>query len=112
MFVAFGIVFSLGLASATPSACPPAWGGYFSSILSVIHIVLGVVIALKAVSPRAEEHQVAKLSWSTIVLFLGSIVLYGLMLTRGDPQLANIGQLRLSISTRNVPLNEEHSSPS
>lgn len=82
MFAAFGIFFA-GFGTRYTFGTGARMGpGYFPTVLGVILIVLGVVIALMALSPKAEEHKVAKFSWSTIILILGSVVLFGLMLTR------------------------------
>jgi hypothetical protein len=82
MFAAFGVFFS-GFGTQYTFGTGARMGpGYFPTVLGVILIVLGVVIALTALSPKAEENKVAKFSWSTIILILGSVVLFGLMLTR------------------------------
>ena len=57
--------------------------GYFPTVLGVLLIVLGASIALAALSPKAEEHHVAKFDWRTILLVLGSVVLFGVLLNRG-----------------------------
>ena len=82
MFVAFGVFFS-GFGTQYTFGTGARMGpGYFPTVLGVILIIMGVIIALTALSPKAEEHKVAKFSWSTILLILGAVVLFGLMLTR------------------------------
>ena len=82
MFAAFGVFFS-GFGTQYTFGTGARMGpGYFPIVLGVILIVLGVVIALMALSPKAEAHKVANFSWFTIILILGSVVLFGLMLTR------------------------------
>ena len=82
MFGAFGLFFS-GFGTQYTFGTGARMGpGYFPTVLGVILMVMGVIIALMALSPKAEEHKVAKFSWPTIVLILGSVVLFGLMLTR------------------------------
>ena len=82
MFAAFGIFFA-GFGTQYTFGTGARMGpGYFPTVLGTILIVLGVAIALAAMSPKAEEHRVAKFSWFTILLVLGSVVLFGLLLNR------------------------------
>ena len=82
LFSAFGIFFSGFGTRYTFGSAARMGPGYFPTVLGVILIVMGVGIALMALSPKAEAHKVARFSWSTIILILGSVVLFGLFLPR------------------------------
>jgi hypothetical protein len=82
MFATFGIFFA-GFGTQYTFGTGARMGpGYFPTVLGILLIILGVFIALMALSSKAEEHKVARFSWPTILLILGSVVLFGLMLTR------------------------------
>ena len=82
LFAAFGLFFS-GVGTRYTFGTAARMGpGYFPTVLGIILIILGVVIALGALSPKAEEQRVQKFSWPTILLVLGSVVLFGLLLQR------------------------------
>jgi uncharacterized integral membrane protein len=82
LFAAFGLFFS-GVGTRYTFGTAARMGpGYFPTVLGIILIILGVVIALGALSPKAAEHRVQKFSWPTILLVLGSVVLFGLLLNR------------------------------
>ena len=82
MFAAFGLFFAGFGTRYTFGSAARMGPGYFPTVLGVILVVMGVVIALMALSPKAEEHKVDRFSWSTIILILGSVVLFGLFLPR------------------------------
>jgi hypothetical protein len=82
LFAAFGLFFSGFGTRYTFGTAARMGPGYFPTVLGIILVILGVVIALAALSPRAEASHVAKFSWSTIFLVLGSVVLFGLLLNR------------------------------
>jgi uncharacterized integral membrane protein len=83
MFAAFGIFFSGFGARYTFGSAARMGPGYFPTVLGIILIVLGAVIALTALSAKAEVHSVAKFAWPTILLVLGSVVLFGALLNSG-----------------------------
>ena len=82
LFTAFGLFFSGFGTRYTFGTAARMGPGYFPTVLGVILIIFGVVIALGALSPKTEESRVQKFSWATILLVLGSVVLFGLLLTR------------------------------
>ena len=82
MFAAFGLFFSGFGTRYTFGSAARMGPGYFPTVLGVILIVMGAIIALTALSPKAEEHRVQKFSWPTILLVLGSVVLFGILLQR------------------------------
>ena len=71
LFAAFGLFFS-GVGTRYTFGTAARMGpGYFPTVLGIILIILGVVIALGALSPKAEEQRVQNFSWPTILLVLG-----------------------------------------
>lgn len=82
MFAAFGIFFSGFGTRYTFGSAARMGPGYFPTVLGIILIVLGAVITMGAISPKAEEHRVAKFSWPTILLVLGAVVLFGFLLNK------------------------------
>jgi hypothetical protein len=82
MFAGFGLFFA-GFGSRYTFGSAARMGpGYFPTMLGALLILLGAVVALKALSPRAEEHRVAKFSWPVISLILGPVLLFGLLLNK------------------------------
>jgi len=88
LFAAFGLFFSGFGTRYTFGSAARMGPGYFPTVLGILLIVLGAAIALAALSPKAEEHRVAKFDWRTIVLVLGAVVLFGALLNRGGLILA------------------------
>ena len=82
MFGAFGLFFS-GFGSQYTFGTGARMGpGYFPTVLGILLAIIGIVIALMALSPKAEEQKIDPFSWATIFLILGSVVVFGLLLTR------------------------------
>lgn len=80
MFVAFGLFFA-GFGTRYHFGSAARMGpGYFPTVLGCILIVLGIIIAVSGLSPRAPEQKVGRFAWSTLLLVLGPIVLFGLLL--------------------------------
>lgn len=80
MFFGFGIAFAgigTDYAFGTAARMGP---GYFPMMVSGIMILLGLLVAIRGLSPKAEIDHVEKFAWSTLLLVLGPIVLFGLLL--------------------------------
>ena len=82
MFAAFGLFFAGFGTRYTFGSAARMGPCYFPTVLGVILVIMGAVIALMALSSKAETQKVDRFSWSTIVLILGSVVLFGLFLPR------------------------------
>jgi uncharacterized membrane protein len=80
MFVAFGVFFAGFGTQYTFGTAARMGPGYFPTVLGCILILLGIVVAVRGLSPKAEEHQVDRFAWSTLLFVLGPIVLFGLLL--------------------------------
>jgi hypothetical protein len=80
MFVAFGVFFA-GLGSQYTLGSAASMGaGYFPTVLGCILVVLGIIVAVGGLSPKAAEDKVDRFAWSTLLFILGPIVLFGLLL--------------------------------
>jgi hypothetical protein len=96
LFAAFGLFFSGFGTRYTFGSAARMGPGYFPTVLGVILVILGAVIALSALSAKAEEHHVAKFDWRTIALVLGSVVLFGVLLNRAGLIIALIAVVMVS----------------
>jgi uncharacterized membrane protein YfcA len=80
MFIAFGLFFA-GFGTQYTFGTGARMGpGYFPTALGVILMLLGLVVAISATRPKATEEKVDKFAWSTLLLILGSVVLFGILL--------------------------------
>jgi uncharacterized membrane protein len=80
MFVAFGVFFA-GLGSQYTLGSAASMGaGYVPTVLGCILMVLGIIVAVGGLSPKAAEDKVDRFAWSTLLFILGPIVLFGLLL--------------------------------
>lgn len=80
MFVAFGLFFAGFGTRYTFGSAARMGPGYFPTVLGCILMVLGIIIAVSGLAPKAPEQKVGRFAWSTLLLVLGPIVLFGLML--------------------------------
>jgi hypothetical protein len=80
LFTAFGLFFTgFGMRYTFGSAAEMG-PGYFPSLLGLLMMGMGLFIAAGALSPKAEEHKMERFAWTTLLLILGSVVLFGLLL--------------------------------
>ncbi|WP_020653105.1 tripartite tricarboxylate transporter TctB family protein [Massilia niastensis] len=80
LFTAFGLLFAgFGTRYAFGSAADMG-AGYFPTLLGVLMTLIGLFVAAGALSPKAEEQKVNRFAWTTLLLVLGSVVLFGLLL--------------------------------
>ena len=80
LFLAFGAFFA-GEGSHYHFGSAGRMGpGYFPTMLGMILMLLGLAVALGAVSRNATRETVERFSWPTLAFILGPVVLFGLML--------------------------------
>lgn len=72
-FAGFGVQYSMGSAAKMGP-------GYFPTSLGVILAIMGAVITVSAVSPKATETHVDRFHFRELVLVLGAVVLFGVLL--------------------------------
>ncbi|MCE5281865.1 MAG: tripartite tricarboxylate transporter TctB family protein [Deltaproteobacteria bacterium] len=80
MFTATGIVFALIGTQYKFGSAAQMGAGYFPIVVSVVMSLLGIVISLHALTPKAEEEQVPAFYWKKLFLVLGPIVLFSVVL--------------------------------
>jgi flagellar motor component MotA len=56
--------------------------GYFPFFLGILMTVLGLIVAVKALSATAAIEAIPKFNWKVIAQITGAVVLYGLLLPR------------------------------
>jgi hypothetical protein len=82
MFVGFGAFFAGFGSEYTFGSADRMGPGYFPTLLGIIVIVLGIIVAVSGLSAKAEEEKVDKFDWRTLFFVLFPIVLFGLVLNR------------------------------
>ncbi|WP_353148527.1 tripartite tricarboxylate transporter TctB family protein [Pollutimonas bauzanensis] len=80
MFVAIGIGFALGATSYSMGTAARMGPGYFPFWLGVCLTILGAVVALGALSPKAQEAELEKFDWKISFIVIGSVALCGVLL--------------------------------
>jgi hypothetical protein len=80
MFVGFGVFFAAFGTQYTFGSAAHMGPGYFPTVLGLILVVLGIVISVGSLSSKAGTEKVGKFAWSTLLLVLGPIALFGLLL--------------------------------
>lgn len=80
MFFAIGSGFALGATSYSMGTAARMGPGYFPFWLGVCLALLGSVVAITAMLPKAEHVKLEKFDWGIAVILLGSVALSGLLL--------------------------------
>jgi len=80
MFLAIGVFFAVVAAGYQMGTAARMGPGYFPFWLGVVLALLGVVVALTALSPEAEENHVDRFDWRILAVIIGAVILYGLLL--------------------------------
>lgn len=80
MFVAIGLGFALGATKYSLGTTARMGPGYFPFWLGVCLAVLGAVVAITAMSAKAEHSELEKFDWKLALIIVGSVVVSGLAL--------------------------------
>lgn len=80
MFIGFGAFFAGFGTQYTFGTAARMGPAYFPTVLGIILMLLGLIVAIEGMSPKAEEDKVKRFDWQTLLLVLGPIVLFGLLL--------------------------------
>lgn len=80
LFAAFGAFFTYFSMQYPMRSAANAGPGYFPFYLGVLLIILGAIVSLGALSPRAPQEKVERFDFRVLVLVLGSVVAFGLLL--------------------------------
>lgn len=80
MFVAIGIFFAANAIEYSMGTAAKMGPGYFPFWLGAILAILGVIIAISGLSPKAEPTVVEGFNFRIMLLVLGAVVLFGILL--------------------------------
>ncbi|MDB5797480.1 MAG: hypothetical protein JWP36_1382 [Paucimonas sp.] len=72
-FAGFGTQYTFGTAARMGP-------GYFPTVLGVLLMILGAIVAVGGLSSKNTEEKVQKFAWDVLLLILGAIVLFGVLL--------------------------------
>lgn len=80
MFIALGLGFAWQATSYQMGTAARMGPGYFPFWLGIVLALLGAIVLIGSLSPKATETHVEKFDWRIAFLVLGSVVLYGVVL--------------------------------
>jgi len=81
MFIAFGAFFGGFGTQYTIGTAAKMGPGYFPISLGVLLMALGLLVSLKALSPKADAEEVGKFDWFVIGWILAGVVAFGILLS-------------------------------
>lgn len=82
MFVAFGAGFAVYGARYAFGTAERMGPGYFPTVLGLLLVAIGVVVAVGGLVGKGEVEQIGKFAWPTLLLIIGPVALFGLLLER------------------------------
>lgn len=82
MFVIFGVLFIAWSTDYQFGSTQRMGPGYFPTILGILLVLLGILVALPSLKADAEETHVGKIGWRGLIVILGSVILYAVLLPR------------------------------
>lgn len=82
MFFALGVLFILWSREYQFGSSQRMGPGYFPTILGWLMALLGIAIALPAMSAKAPIVKVDRIGWRGLIIVLGAVVIYALTLLR------------------------------
>jgi len=80
MFVILGLGFAWQATSYQMGTAARMGPGYFPFWLGICLAALGAVVALTALSPKAEETEVERFNFKTLGIIIVSVILFGVLL--------------------------------
>lgn len=80
MFTAIGLGFAFQATQYSMGTSGRMGPGYFPFWLGICLAILGAVVALGALSPKATETTVEKFDFKILFIIIGSVVLFGVLL--------------------------------
>lgn len=80
LFAAFGAFFTYFSTQYAMRTAANAGPGYFPFYLGLLLLILGVIIALSALSHKADRENVDRFDPKVLLLVLGSVVAFGVLL--------------------------------
>ena len=82
MFIAFGLLFIVWSTDYQFGTTQRMGPGYFPTILGILLVVLGILVALPTFKSDTHETHVGKIGWRGLIVILGSVILYAILLPR------------------------------
>jgi len=80
MFVVIGLFFAFYAREYQMGTAAKMGPGYFPFWLGVIMAILGALIGASALSSKAENNEVGRLSFRPLFIIIGSVILYGILM--------------------------------
>ncbi len=80
MFVALGVGFAIGATEYSMGTAARMGPGYFPFWLGVCLALLGSVVTIGAMSPKAEESDMERFDWKIAIIVIGSVAIGGVLL--------------------------------
>lgn len=80
MFLAIGVGFALGATSYSMGTAARMGPGYFPFWLGVLLALLGGIVAIGALSAKAEETELERFDWKIAIIIVGTVALSGVLL--------------------------------
>jgi hypothetical protein len=81
MFVLFGMFFAGAGSQYTFGSAARMGPGYFPTVLGLITVLIGILVAVGSMSAKASPEKVDRFAWGTLAFILVPIVLFGLLLS-------------------------------
>jgi hypothetical protein len=82
MFVTFGVLFIVWSTEYQFGTTQRMGPGYFPTVLGIMLVGLGILVALPSIRHDAAEAHVDPIGWRGLLVILGSVVLYAILLPR------------------------------
>ncbi|HYD59951.1 MAG TPA: tripartite tricarboxylate transporter TctB family protein [Noviherbaspirillum sp.] len=79
---AFGLFFAVVGSQYRFGTAAKMGPGYFPTVLGCVVVVLGLLVTLTSMSPKAAQERVPAFAWKPLVLVLGAVALFGLLLNQ------------------------------
>jgi hypothetical protein len=80
MFIALGLGFAWQATSYQMGTAARMGPGYFPFWLGIVLALLGAIVLMGSLMPKATETRVDRFDWRVVFLVIGSVVLYGVVL--------------------------------
>ncbi len=82
MFVIFGVLFIVWSHEYQFGTTQRMGPGYFPTVLGILLVFLGILVALPTFKHDSEETHVGHIGWRGLLVILGAVILYALLLPR------------------------------
>jgi len=82
MFIIFGVLFIAWSQEYQFGTTQRMGPGYFPTILGILLVVLGILVAVPVFKHDAQETHVGHIGWRGLLVILGAVILYAVLLPR------------------------------